>query len=109
MDWVGFHGDDSLFHNAHNLMARHGLPAPNIVMRTNSIVALTEFVADTNAVTVVTKHLAEKMKPAGLSSLNVEKPLWDIPVSLISRQIAWDMDPMRCFRQLVNDGLREIL
>lgn len=86
-DWVGFYDDDSFVRLAKLLVARHGVRAPRIAMRANSVAALTTFVRDTDLIMVVISSLAAAVRGDDLVSLPLAEPLWDMPVSLCYREL----------------------
>ena len=107
-NWAGFYEDNAFVHHANHFMALHGLPTPNIVMRTNSVTALTEFVKGTSMVTIVTSPLAAKARESGLMRLSLSRPLWEIPVSLYLREVAKEIETVRCFMSLVKKQIDDL-
>ena len=101
--WAGFFEDDTFVHHATRLLAQHGLPAPTISMRTNSITALIQFVKNTGAVTLITEPLLNRAELEGLMPLSLEAPLWDIPISIHTRQHASELKPIRHFISLISE------
>ncbi len=96
-DWVGFYDDDSFVRLANLLVARHGVAAPRIAMRANSVAALTTFVRGTDLIMVVISSLAAAVRGEDLVSLPLAEPLWDMPVSLCYRDIVSSRPPVREF------------
>lgn len=103
--WAGFYEDDTFLYHAAHFMALQGLPAPKISMRTNSVVALIEFVKGTGTVTLVSSPLLEKTTDAGLVVLPLSSPLWKIPVSIYARAGAKSVEPIQYFTELLSNSI----
>lgn len=106
--WAGFYEDDTFLNLAGHYMALHGLPAPMMSMRTNSVVALTEFVKGTKSVTLVSSPLLEKVTEAGLVPLQLTTPLWDIPVSIYARAGAKSVEPIHFFTEHLQKSVQNV-
>lgn len=103
--WAGFYEDEGFFHLAQHYMALRGLPAPRIAVRTNSAAALTSLVRASAMVTILIAPLARSACDAGLSTLRLAEPLWDMPVNIYYRRVAADLSAVKAFREQVGQKI----
>ena len=101
VEWAGFYEDESFIHLSNHYMSVRGLPAPNIIMRTNSVAALTAFVHGSDTVSLVISPLANAAAASGLVPLPLEEPLWDVPVYLFVREFVYDVPMISDFIKLI--------
>ncbi len=107
VDWAGFYEDESFVHLSNHYMSVRGLATPRIVMRTNSVAALTAFVRDSNLISVLVSPLAEVAQQSGFSLLPLEEPLWDVPMNLFVRRTVHDLPIVTRFIQLVEQQMHQ--
>lgn len=104
-EWAGFYEDESFIHLSNHYMAVRGLAAPKIMMRTNSVAALTAFIHGSNMISVLIAPLANAAQAAGFTQLQLEEPLWDIPMNLFVRKTVNDLPVVTRFIQLVEQQM----
>lgn len=105
MEWAGFYEDDSFVHLSNHYMSVRGLATPRIVMRTNSVAALTGFIRDAGMISLLISPLANATLKSGFVQLPLEEPLWDVPMNLFVRQTVHDLPVVLRFIELIEQKM----
>ena len=105
-DWAGFYEDESFVHLSNHYMSVRGLPTPNIVMRTNSVAALTSFIRGSETISLLISPLADAVEQSGLIRLPMNEPLWDVPMHLFVRDVVLDLPMVARFIELIEERMR---
>ncbi|MDW4499349.1 LysR family transcriptional regulator [Sulfitobacter sp. D35] len=104
--WVGFYEDDIIVQQSRHFMALRGLPPPRFVMRSNSPATLTAFIKGSDFISVLIGPLVAPAIEAGLVELELEDPLWELPVNLYNRAFAESYSPLKAFKALCVERIR---
>jgi DNA-binding transcriptional LysR family regulator len=106
VDWVGFYEDEIIVQQSRHFLALHGLPPARFVMRSNSPATLTAFLKGTEFISVLIVPLVATAVEAGLVELEMDKPLWQLPVGLFYRPVAEHSQTLMTFNKLCSDRIQ---
>lgn len=104
-NWVGFYEDELIVQQSRHYMALRGLQPPHFVMRSNSPATLIAFMKGTDFISVLIGPLIAPALRAGLVELELDEPLWELPVHLYHRPIAEHYSPLTTFKALCMDRI----
>ncbi|MEL7346106.1 MAG: LysR family transcriptional regulator substrate-binding protein [Pseudomonadota bacterium] len=105
VDWVGFYEDEVIVQQSRHFLALRGLPPANFVVRSNSPATLTAFLKGTEFISVLIGPLVSAARNAGLIELQLDEPLWQLPVGLYYRRVAEHSNTLMTFNALCSDAV----
>lgn len=105
VDWVGFYEDEIIVQQSRHFLALRGLPPANFVMRSNSPATLTAFLRGAEFISVLITPLVMAAKKAGLVELELDEPLWQLPVGLFHRPVAEHSKTVMAFNALCTEWI----
>lgn len=107
VDWVGFYEDEIIVQQSRHFLALRGLPPARFVMRSNSPATITAFLRGTEFISVLIAPLVFAAVKAGLVELELDEPLWQLPVGLFHRPVAEHSRTLMTFNALCSERIRE--
>lgn len=88
LDWAMPLQTDPIRHHIYDILGRNGIPSVNVIMETNSLLAMKNFVREVGCISFFPVHMYDEQQDRDLTFIDIPELVWHRRLNIVRRRLS---------------------